>query len=365
MGRDRFWLIMTALAVGWFAAIYYFLPATVEETIVVGVHWTELESAFDAAFEGREGLEFVRFASTAELERALGVGTEGEAAGRDATGDVAHADGKEGEAIDIGIDYPQDFLVKVTVGMPTTVTLYVEPSVPHDVRDALSTYVRESAFALTGNPLPIGGVEQNVVVVGEDRVGDQVPLREKMRPLLVFFMLVMEVFALGVLIAEEVRTRTVTAVLATPARVSDFLTAKGIVGTIVAFSEALLLVLLLRALGAEPLVVVATLALGAVLVTGVALIVGASGRDFIGVIFYSMLFLVPLMIPAVAALFPGSPSSWIKIIPTYGLVQALIGASTYGQGMSELMPYLLGLLLWCVVIAAVGLAVLRRRVVTL
>lgn len=346
--RDRFWLAMTALAIVWFAVIYYFLPDTVDETIQVGVHWTETDAAFDASFAADEGIEFVRFDTSEELENALGLGEE-----------------EPDELLEVGVDFPADFLVHVTVGMSTSVRLYVDPGVPDEIRDALSTYVRESAFALTGHPIPVTPPDEEVIVIGEDRVGDQVPLREKMRPLLVFFMLIMEVFALGVLIADEIRTRTVTAVLATPARVLEFLTAKGIVGTTVAFSEALLLLILLRAFGEQPLIVLLTLALGAVLVTGISLIVGASGRDFISLIFYSLMFIVPMVIPAIAVLFPGSVSLWIKLLPTYGLVQALMGAGAYGDAWSDLLPYLMHLLLWCGVVAAAGLLVLRRKVVAL
>ena len=354
--RDRFWLFMTLLALVWFAVIYYFMPSDVNETLTVGIHWPETEAAYDAVFAAAEnegasegvGLEFVRFDSTEELEEALGV-----------------VEGDPDTTVDMGIDVPEDFLVHVTLGEPTTVTLYVDPAVPEEIRNALAMFVRESAFTLTGHPLPVSAPDTETVVLGEDRAGAQIPLRERMRPMLAFIMLMMEMMALGALVSEEVATKTVTAVLVTPARVFDFLAAKGLVGTAVAFSEATLLALLIGAFGQKPLILLVCLVLGAVLATGVALIIGSSGRDFISLIFYSLLFLVPLVIPAIATLFPGTASTWVKLLPTYGLVQAMIGASVYGDVWSDVWPYLLATVAWCVVIGAVGMVVLRRKVVSL
>jgi len=69
---------------------------------------------------------------------------------------------------------------------------------------------------------------------------------------------------------------------------------------------------------------IVTLLLGAVLVTGFGMVAGAFGRDFLETLFVSMLFMIPLMIPAFGALFPGSTATWIKVLPTYGLVDAVV-----------------------------------------
>jgi ABC-2 type transport system permease protein len=68
----------------------------------------------------------------------------------------------------------------------------------------MTSAVRELAFALSGAPLPVTLEGGDVIVLGEDRAGDQVPLRERMRPLLVFFVLITESLALASLIATEV-----------------------------------------------------------------------------------------------------------------------------------------------------------------
>ena len=72
--------------------------------------------------------------------------------------------------------------------------------------------------------------------------------------------------------------------------------------------------------------------------------------------------LVPVMVsgylPAVA------PAGTLMVrVAVVGV--AMLGASVYGEGWSDVLPYLLVVAAWCVVIAGVGMVVLRRKVVAL
>ena len=203
------------------------------------------------------------------------------------------------------------------------------------------------------------------VLLGVDRAGDQVSLQETMRPLFVFFMLLVEMMALATLVAAEIQQRTVSAILVTPTTVTDFLIAKAILGTVLAFSQAALLMLLIGSFGANSAVLLVALLLGAILMTGFGLWAGSAGRDFISIIFWSMLFLIPLAIPSIAVLFPGTAATWIQALPSWGLVEAIVGATAYGDGFGELARPLISLAGWCVVAFAAGLMVLKRRVVRL
>jgi len=71
---------------------------------------------------------------------------------------------------------------------------------------------------------------------------------------------------------------------------------------------------------------------------------------------------VPLIIPGFAVLFPGSASSWVKVIPSYGLINAIVGATSYGEGWSDVLPDLAMVAGWTVVAYVVGLSILRRKV---
>jgi len=347
--RDKFFMYVTVAGLAAYVALFWVLPNSVSETIRVAVHHEGMDALFAAAQGSDEqGMEFVQFGSPEELRTALGLGEE-----------------RPEERFDIGLEFPADFLQSMAEGTRTTVRVFVDGSVPPEIRDALAGYVREIAYSLTGNPLPVSRLDQDTVILGEDRAGDQVSLREKMRPLFAFMVLMVETLALGSLVAAEIRGRTVTAIIVTRARVSDFLAAKAILGALFAFAQAVLLMLLIRSFGNGPLILAVTLLLGAVLATGIGLVTGASGKDFIGLAFYSMMFLIPLMIPAFAALYPGSASGWVKVLPSYGLVQAIVGVATYGEGWSEVLPDLGMLLAWCAALFAAGFFILKRKVESL
>ena len=43
-------------------------------------------------------------------------------------------------------------------------------------------------------------------------------------------------------------------------------------------------------------------------------------------------------------LFPGTASAWVRVLPSYPLVQGLVDVSTYGAGWSETLPEIAALL---------------------
>ena len=68
---------------------------------------------------------------------------------------------------------------------------------------------------------------------------------------------------------------------------------------------------------------------------------------------------------AFAVLFPGTASMWIRVLPSYPLVEGLVRVATYGDGWSRAVGHLASLLAWCVGLFAVGWIVLKRKVETL
>ncbi len=338
--RDWFFLVISIIGLVLFALMFWLMPNTVDETITVGVSGPGIGEALTSSGES-QGIDLKLYPSQDALTTAIENGSDGVA---------------------VGLAFPPDFLQTMAAGQQTTVDVLVTAGVPAELRDAMDSMVREVAYAVSGETLPVTQLAQNEYVLGVDRSGDQVSLREKMRPLLAFMVLVIEMMSLAALVAAEIQQRTVTAIVTTPARVADFLTAKVIVGTLLAFVQAVILLIAIRSLGANAPLMLTILLLGALMVTAFALIAGSYGRDFITVVFWSILFLVPLIIPAFAVLFPGSASSWVKVIPSYGLINAIVGATSYGEGWSDVLPDLAMVAAWTVVAYVVGLSILRRKV---
>ena len=105
--------------------------------------------------------------------------------------------------------------------------------------------------------------------------------------------------------------------------------------------------------------------LGALMVSGLGMLTGAAGKDFMGTILIGMLFLIPMAIPAVSAIFPGTASSWVKVLPSYGVVQGIVGVITYHKGWTEMAPLLGLIMVWVLILLGCGFFILKRKVETL
>ncbi len=352
--RDRLWMVLTPLMLVFYVGLLWLLPSTVDESIKVGVYAPGLTGSFAQAFESdavaaEQGLEVVPFESPAALEAAVVEGTEVEVDGRRV-------------AVDIGIAFPDDLAAALAGSEPATVTIFVDAAVPAEVQTAMDAFVREATYAMAGVGLPVTQPAQELVVVGEDRVGAQISPQERMTPLIAVMVLLVESMALAGLVAVEIQRRTAKAVVTSPASVGDLLSAKGLTGTVLAFSQAGLVLLLVGAFGNEPLLLALALLIGSIMTAGFGMLAGSAGRDFMTTIFISMVFIIPMAVPAVSALFPGAASAWVQVLPTYGFIETIVGVTAYGQGWSDSVGYLLMSTAWCVVIFAAGWFVLRRRV---
>ena len=335
-GRDRFFVFMTALGLVAYVVIFWLMPSSVDETVSFGVHRAEaLGPVGDAP-----GLDLTDY----ESREALATAVE--------AGDLA-----------VGISFPEGFAADLAAGRQVTVEVLVPADVPEQFQFLARDLVEGLAIGLGGGVGADPVIE--TTVLGIDRIGDQVSLQEEMRPLLAFLILMVETFALASLVATEVQGRTVVAVLATPATIVDFLIAKGVLGTLLAFAEAALLVALIGGLAVNGPLMLLVLLLGAVLVTGLGMVAGSYGRDFLSVLFISVAFMIPLMIPAFGVLFPGSSALWVEALPSYGLVDSIVQITVDGAGFLDIGPSLALLTGWCVVLFGAGVFTLRRRVVSL
>jgi ABC-2 type transport system permease protein len=352
--RDRLWMVLTPLMLVFYVGILWLLPSTVDESINVGVYARGLTGQFVEAFDSDavgadQGLRVVPFDDPAALHAAVVDGTEVEVDG------ARHS-------VDIGMVFPAELAASLAAGEPATVTIYLDAAVPAEVQTAMSAIVREATYALAGVGLPVTQPEPELIVVGADRVGDQISPQERMTPLIAVMVLLVESMALAGLVAVEIQSRTAKAVVTSPASVGDLLSAKGLTGTLLAFSQAGLVLLLVGAFGYEPLLLLLALLIGSVMTAGFGMLAGSAGRDFMTTIFISMVFIIPMAVPAIAALFPGAASAWVQLLPTFGFIETIVGVTAYGQGWEDNIGNLALSATWCLIIFAAGWFILRRRV---
>ena len=392
-GRNKVYLFLTVLSLVFFVLIFWIMPDTAGEMITLAVSppirtmiadgkealrelgvTEEQLKQLDQANLAREeeGLALVELESAAQLRRVVEGTLE---VYRAANGslilrDPGAGEKKPGEArqvrLDIGIAFPESFIVDVARGKKTTVTVFSDAAVPEEIRHAMQSFVREAAYQIAGRGLPVELPDEETIVLGPDRAGEQASLRDKLRPMIAFFILLVETYAMASLISTEVLQRTVTALVVTPMRIWHFLAAKTVFGAGMALSQGLVILLLVGAFtpGNWSLLLV-TMLIGSVMFTGVAMLTGAAGKDFLGQLMYALLFSVPLMIPTFSVLFPGTGAAWVRAIPSYPIIDLLVGATIYDAGWPESLGALAYALLWVMLLYGAGLFVLKRKVESL
>jgi ABC-2 type transport system permease protein len=274
-----------------------------------------------------------------------------------------------GERPTMGLAFPDRFEESLFAGERPTVLLYTDGTIPERLSRVLDSEVRElgyglAAFARGQEPaeaLPVRFRDVGESILGEDRTGHQVPLQEKMRPMLMLLILMIGGIGLAGLVAVEIEQRTATALLVTPLRTSDLLAAKVVTGTLLGLTQGAVFALATWSFGGHPLLVLLLLLLGAAMMSAVGMLSGAAGKDFMGTMVMGVVLILPLIVPTFSMLFPGTPSLWIRALPTYGLVQAMLDVVGYGRGWGDVLGHLGLTVAWIAVLFGIALAVLRRR----
>lgn len=396
-------MILSAAGLAIFIAAFWLIPGTVQEYAVLGLAHRglgPLEAAL--AEEGEGGLKLVSFPDGESLRRVMAKEAQAWEA-PDGTLLILDRDDRAGRPKGgkrvqpaLGLDFPPGFVEDVAAaakqaaaaetpaaaspaaaessapGSPAaqalapTVKVYVNGDTPAELEGAMKSMIRELAYLVAGRPLPVAEPPEETVIVGRDRSGAQIPMRDRMRPLLAFFVLMVETFALSSLIAVELLHRTVVAVAATPAKTGQVLLAKLIFGALLAFAQALVLLLATGSFAAgDPFIQLAAVMVGALMFSGLAMLVGSMGKDFMGTLAWTMTLIMPFAVPAIAALFPGSAPAWATLVPSSSVIHILNVAANYGAGWAETAPHFAVALVWVAALLGLGAWTLSRKVARL
>jgi ABC-2 type transport system permease protein len=295
-----------------------------------------------------EGLKMIPFDSEEEMVRAV---KEGDIAG--------------------GLSLPREVAMALAGGASTVkpqttaeeifrpvATAYLSAEMPPELRNGVTVLVEELAYLAAGRVFPVEFKEE---VLGDDVPGSSVPPRDRLRPLLAAMIIIVETLGLANLIAEEIQTRTLTALITTPLRTGELMAAKGVTGTGLALVQVVFFMVVVRGFGEGPLIILVSLLLGCIMVTAAGFLIGSVAKDFLSVVAWGMPALVVLFLPAFGIFFPGMMSGWVKAIPSYFFIDTVHRVSIYGAGWKEVWLNLLFLTGWDAVLFCLGTVVLRRR----
>jgi ABC-2 type transport system permease protein len=338
--RNRFFAFITVLSLVVFIGVYFVMPRTVDETISLAVY---------APGAGGEALLRLMQAEGAEAEGLILLMMGSDDALRQAVLD---------EDAVAGLALPADLQPALLAGGRPTVGLYLRADAAPEMQEMMQALIEGLSLALSGRALQI---EVRAETLGPDLAGEQIPYRDRMRPLFAVMVLMMEVFGLASLLSEEIESGAIRALLATPLGVRELFVAKGAVSLLLSLSQAVLLLWAIGGLGQQALILLVALLLGAAMVTGVGFLVAASGRDMLSVTGLAMLALLLLSVPPFGVLFPGLVTGWARIIPSHYLATVVHQAGNLGAGWGQIWQPLLILLAFDVAIGWAGVAVLKRR----
>jgi ABC-2 type transport system permease protein len=332
--RDRFFALITLLGLVFYAIIYFLMPATVDETLKMGIVAPQFpQEALTALNEG--GVTLIATESDAALRRAI----------------------LDGDFL-AGASFPNDASAELMNGSQVPVVIYFSADLPSDVRPAYVLLLQEMAYNLTGRQLRVTPQEE---VLGTDMAGRQVPERDRMLPLFAVFVLMVETLGLASLISAEIEGRTLQALMVTPLGIGDLFAGKGITGVSLAFVQATALLLVTGGLQQRPLLVLLVLLAGSLLVTGTAFLLASVSRDMMSVMAWGILVILVFTIPAFDVLMPGAISDWIKLIPSYYLVDAVYRIVNVGAGWAAVATNLLVLFATAAAFLIIGAFALKEK----
>jgi ABC-2 type transport system permease protein len=331
---NRFFALITFLALFAYAILYYLLPAEIDETLELALFAPDLPTPLINELS-EDGLVIINMESEQALKDAV----------------------LEGR-YPVGVVLPSDFVPKLISGQTGQVHLYFSADFDNEFKDMYAIIFTEIAYMISGKPLNIQVTEE---ILGDDRSGDQIAYRDRLLPLLVVMILTFETMGLASLIASEVSAGTLTALLVTPVKVEGLFVAKGILGVSLAFIQAFLLMAVVGGLSQQPLMVIVILLLGSVLVTGLAFLIASISKDMMSAMGWGMLAIVVLSLPSFSVLLPGSVTNWVKIIPSYHVVDPVYRIINYAPTWVEVGNNLLILAASALLVLALGVAVLRRK----
>jgi len=337
--RNRYFALISVLGVSIYILIYTLMPRTVDETLSLAIYAPTIPDVF-IEFLGGNDIHIAKLESDEALQQAI-INSEYVA----------------------GIVLTADVVAGVLRGDETSITVYFASDAPTEMVNAIQTVLRlafnQWSYSVNGNALRL---QLNEQIVGVDMTGEQITTRNRLLPLMAVMLLVLEIMGLGSLIVEETTAGTLRALLITPVSLPILFIAKGIVGILLAFVPAALLITLTGNMTHEPLLILTTLLIGALLATGIAFLVASASDGMMTILAWGLTIIIIMVIPSYGVIFPGTATAWAKFIPSYYLFDTIHRVVNFGASWGAVMTNLVILLVAGVGFMTAGVMVMERKI---
>ena len=201
-------------------------------------------------------------------------------------------------------------------------------------------------------------VDIHTVSLGEKEI---IPWNARLLPLLMLFAVFLGgVFIPATSLIDEKVKRTMTALIVTPTSVIDVFVAKGLLGFLLSLSVGIIVLVVNKALGVHPFLLIMVLALGGILAVEIGMIFGALLKDVSTLFAIWKSSALLLLGPAFIFMFPEIPQ-WIgRVFPTYYMLEPLMNITQIGAGWSQIAGNVFILLGIDVIVFIIFILVLKR-----
>lgn len=263
----------------------------------------------------------------------------------------------EANDLDAGLVLQSGFDDLVRGGARPPLEFYVGGESLASNRIILAVTTIDLVREIEGTPPP---VEVEVVALGDEGL----PIAVRLVPFIMMYALVVAaVFLPAFSLADEREKGTLNALIVTPVKLSEVVTAKGMLGVILALAMTVFTLWLNDALGADPLALLVVLLFGAILCVEVGLIYGAASKDVTSVFTLIKGTGILLIGPTVFYIFPDWPQ-WIgKLFPTYWVINPIFEVSLNNAGLDDVWVELL-VAVGVIAVLAIPIVLLTRRLGT-
>jgi len=260
----------------------------------------------------------------------------------------------ESNDLDAGLVLPPGFDAQIQAGEQPPLQFFVGGESLASNRLILAVTTLDAVRAVEGSTPPV-----DVVVVS---TGDPVlPMSSRMMPLLVLFaLLIAGVFVPAFSIVQERESGTMTAMLVSPARGVDVLAAKAMMGMVLATLMALVTLWLNDALGSQPLALLLSIGVGAIMLAEVGLLFGSGAKDAKTLFALMKSVNILLFAPAIFYIFPDWPQWIAQLFPTYWIINPIFEVAIQDAALGDIIGQLAVALVICAALVP-AVVVLSRR----
>lgn len=243
----------------------------------------------------------------------------------------------EDQKVDIGAVFPQDLERRLASGERVSMEIYVNGE----------SLAKSRAIALASITDILRGMSPESPEISFEQVtlGEEKPLTlmEMFLPFFVIIIIVLGAFLLPAsFIVSEKEKKTLTALLVTPARPSEILTAFGMAGMTVSLVMGMIVLLLTVGI-TQPALLMLIFVLGSLLGAEWGFLLGLLSKDQATLMTYIKVVNILIIAPALFVIFPDWPQWIARVFPAYYIANPIFRISIYGDGWSQVYPQLLAL----------------------